>query len=401
MVTLRSQVTKWYKAGILRRYKALMKAHFPEVHAKLVDSIGQYKTKHLYNLINGKSATWNPGCSRPGCQEFVGFKDKFIDGYKPYCSSACSANDPALKARRGVTCLRIYGTENAAASDIVKDRIRKTSKANGSYSKAEATRRQTLLARTNGKCENVSQLPGVQDRVRTTNLLRYNHKHANAQPERRLELSSLMSKDGARRAAVGAATLMRKHGVANAMLIPGIVAKLERKSLAKHGVRNPMQRPDVFKTQRTRAHCASTWRFRGKVFSVQGYEKAQIRYLASVGIAVKDMTQGLSPIDYTKQQAPHRYYPDLFVDNGKHVLVVETKSMYTAWESNRKLRVDVRIKAKAAVKEHGNFLMLVFAGPNPNDLSGFYLVTSQSSNFSKLRFRMDVSILPKLLRVFM
>jgi hypothetical protein len=277
-------------------------------------------------------------------------------------------------------------------------KIAKTAKKNDSYAKALASRTKTMLERTGGMYSNVSQLPGFGDKCRQTSMEKRGYAHANQAPENRKAQSKRMTDDNFRVIRKGRDTIRRLHGVDNPMQIPGIVAKQEARCLAKRGVRHHMQDLAVFTKVHKSLHRIRSMEFNGKQFNVQGYEEAQIRYLDSIGFDVNNMVQDLPPIRYQSNGKSHAYYPDLFVKSGNRVLAIETKSAFTAWESKRKLRTEVKAKAKAAIKEHRNFLMLVFDGREAKAPVGFYLVKSGKS---RLRYSVRVNELPKLLRVFM
>jgi hypothetical protein len=355
----------------------------------------------VYNLINDKPALWNPLCANPSCKTEVKFSGNFLKGYKKYCCVKCSANDLDTKTRRALTNLKKYGCVNAAASSVVKEKIAKTFKENDSYAKAETSRKKTLLARTDGRCSNVSQLPGVQLKVVETNLVRYGVAHANQKDANRKAQSNRMKFDGSKQSLKGRATILKEHGVDNPMKIPGVVAAMEDRHFQKYGVRHNMHRPDILAKAHRSLHRSSDFNFKGKTFRVQGYEREQIEYLCEIGFNVNSLSQDFEPIEYFVARKSHMYYPDLVIEKGRTQLVVETKSPYTAWSTGHRLRLEVLRKARAAVKARQNFVLLVFGNKGDSSPVGFYLVKHNAPNFRKLRYSTKVESLPRLLRVFM
>ncbi len=399
-VSLEKQIIKWHEQGLLRKYKSLIRSHFPEVNARILAEVPNYRTSTLYNLVHSKPLRWNPGCTNPKCSNQVKFSDNFLDGYKKFCSVKCAANDPGLVSRREQTNLDRYGSTNVGSSPEIIAKIAASCKANDSYAKANKRRELHWLERTGGMCKNVSQTKGFGEKVRRTNLDRYGHIHANAQPKNREAQSVRMMADGARQARKGFKTLERMFGVSNPMHLEGSISSMEATCTRKYGVRNVMQDPDIRSKQGTQLFRTKRVKILGKEFTIQGYEQAQINYLLSIGFEIDNLTQSIRPIRYTHAGAEHFYFPDLAI-LGPANLIVETKSPYTAWVKGRELRKDVRRKAKAAICQHKNFLMLVFDSSKAAVPLGFYLVKEKSLAHRSLKFSSDVQSLPKFLRVFM
>lgn len=121
---------------------------------------------------------FNPNC-RCTCK-VCGGSVKYINmiqGYKKYCSIACSRKDPESNEKRKQTCLEKYGCENPAQSKEIQARMEETCLKRYGVRRATESEEITNKIKQNNLKKygviNPSSLPEVRIKVAKTNMKRY------------------------------------------------------------------------------------------------------------------------------------------------------------------------------------------------------------------------------------
>lgn len=97
-------------------------------HPDLLQEINEFTgaevmalTQRIWHWVNG--AKERPLCA---CGRQTTFNKNWTDGYRPFCSSACSLRSDRTKGKRKETTIKKYGVDNIAKSDATKARTRET-----------------------------------------------------------------------------------------------------------------------------------------------------------------------------------------------------------------------------------------------------------------------------------
>jgi hypothetical protein len=166
--------------------------------------------------------------------------------------------------------------------------------------------------------------------------------------QKRIANTNQLSKEKARQA-----TCLEKYGVNNAILIPGMIEKIQNVCLAKYGTRSPAQRKNS-------SH--GKWKnitIDGKTFKVQGYEDVFLERISEFGFSLDCLAQGrkncptIPWID--SNNVSHVYFPDFFVQSEN--LLIEIKSSWT-FKNNE---VSTIAKLDAAKKIGYRTLCIIFS----------------------------------------
>lgn len=132
----------------------------------------------------------------------------------------------------------------------------------------------------------------------------------------------------------------------------------QRKSIEKYGVKNPMQRPEIFDRQQRSALKIKETIIDGIKISYQGYEDRALHQLISEGYNIKDIVIGdvtkIPVIEYFYYNKHRKYYPDIYIPRDN--LIIEVKSIWT-YEKEKTKNI---AKQKACIKAGYNFKFLIF-----------------------------------------
>lgn len=124
------------------------------------------------------------------------------------------------------------------------------------------------------------------------------------------------------------ATMMENHGVDNSFK----TGTARATCLARYGVENPMQRPEVQARQQQYKRKVGTWPS-GKEYTYQGFENMGINTLLSSGLTEDQIVISnptvIPTITYFNpvKNKDCRYYPDIFIPHENRL--IEIKSEYT------------------------------------------------------------------------
>lgn len=108
------------KKGWIRVLKSPDKVYLlTELNNEIQDNIS-LKEK-MYWLVNGIRN--RPKCPICGAEivEFCRYK-----GYNKYCSSKCAQLSPEVREKAKLTCIKVYGVDNAAKSEMVQAKMKNT-----------------------------------------------------------------------------------------------------------------------------------------------------------------------------------------------------------------------------------------------------------------------------------
>lgn len=177
-----------------------IKLHYPEFHKFILNN-------YPNDLIWGEKLYWfyNHLTDYPKC--YCGNKTGFINfkkGYKQFCSTKCSNNNPNKKEKTKQTCRLLYGGDAPAISKEIKNKIS-----------------QTNLERYG--VDNPMKVKEIQEKSKQTNLERYggcgNQSNTLKQKQKQ--------------------TMKVKYGVENAMMCDSIIQIRKNNSLIKYGYPQP------------------------------------------------------------------------------------------------------------------------------------------------------------------
>lgn len=96
----------------------------PELLAEINDFSGEDGLpfpQRVWHWVNDKKM--RPLCS---CGKPTTFNKNWLDGYRPFCSSACSLRSESTKGKRKTTSIERYGVDNVAKNDKVKAKAKET-----------------------------------------------------------------------------------------------------------------------------------------------------------------------------------------------------------------------------------------------------------------------------------
>jgi predicted DNA-binding protein YlxM (UPF0122 family) len=129
-------------------------------------------------------------------------------------------------------------------------------------------------------------------------------------------------------------------------------------NIARFGVENPMQNPDVYEKSNTNRYKFKSVVIDGRQFThLQGFEEQGIRYLIeNFNIDVNQIRFGrkVPIVRYEFEEKNKIYYPDLFIPNKN--LLVEIKCDYTY---NNMLALNIT-KREYAISKGYNYITLIF-----------------------------------------
>jgi len=311
-----------------------------------------------------------PTCGDP--TEFRGINK----GYGAYCCFDCNAapeaqdsklktrtktniertgyantwDNPEVQRKSKATNLKQFGTEYAAASEIVRNKIQATTlERYGTIhvmQNAEVLEkvRETNLARRGVEWTWLD--PKVRSKTKATNLERYGVEYAGQSKEVRMRVHATnLERYGAENPFASPeiierikATNLERYGFEWSSQNPATRVKARATNLERYGAPHPMQNADVFQRMQENSYLLKYETINGKIFAYQGYEIFVVRRLAKkydVNHIITD-PELMPPIFFTFEGRRCRYYPDIMI--GKQIY--EVKCGYTFGS-------DPKIKAKA------------------------------------------------------
>jgi len=111
------------------------------------------------------------------CNSKVKFNKKFTDGYKNYCSSKCTQQNPETKLKRKNTTIHKYGVDNIAKLDSIKDKTAETNidkyGHKSSFQNIEVRNKWKRNVKKKYGVDHVFQLDEVKKKSIETNLKKY------------------------------------------------------------------------------------------------------------------------------------------------------------------------------------------------------------------------------------
>lgn len=141
-------------------------------------------------------------------------------------------------------------------------------------------------------------------------------------------------------------------------------AKIARSktNLAKYGVENPMQDPDIFEKSNTTRFKYKELVYEGRKFEkLQGYEPQSIVYMVEdMGIDLDLITNNPPIVDYSMMNKKKKYYPDLWIEQDN--ILVEVKCEYT-YEADLEKNIE---KQQASLRQGYNHMTIIFDNTGKN-----------------------------------
>ena len=203
-----------------------IKSHYPEFYDFIIENYPiniQFKEK-LYWYFNG--ITNHPVCETCGATvKFISFGE----GYKRFCSGACSSRNESTQQKTKQTNLERYGTDNPAKSQQIKDKIKQI---NEEKYGCHPMRLESTHEKIKQNCrkkygvDHFAQLDGTKQKIKQTKLEKYGDENYNGHEK-------------------AVKTNLEKYGVDNPQKSPEIHEKTKQTNLEKYGAESPLQSPKI------------------------------------------------------------------------------------------------------------------------------------------------------------
>lgn len=291
----------------LRNLEKLMERDYPKELKQLLRSSSDF-AEAVYLSFHKTP----PGTCRE-CGKPTTFKN-FVFGYKPFCGLVCGLSSKETSVKRATTNLKRFGS---------------TTPMGNSHSKAKF--KATMLKKYG--VEWAMHSKDLRSKSIDTCRVRYGVDHHVESVEH------------------------TKHMLANSKAIQ---KNREATWMRKHGVRSPLQIPEVMERQQQSARTCKEVVIEGHIFRVQGYEEVVIRNLLEKGYKAEDVLnragKGKPSIPYTDKSGKLRYYfPDIAIAGTSNV--IEVKSTWTLGSRATK-RFNLNMRKFKAVETAGYDLWL-------------------------------------------
>lgn len=115
------------------------------------------------------------------CGNRTTFNKKWKDGYRPYCSTKCSATAKSTKEKRKQTNLEKYGVDNVAKNEDIKRKQQETNLRKyghrSSFQNEEVKEKWRQNVREKYGVDHIFQLDEVKEKSKKTSLERYGKEH--------------------------------------------------------------------------------------------------------------------------------------------------------------------------------------------------------------------------------
>lgn len=221
IISLNKRLTiseRWFKNNFSEAYLDFLTWDFPDNF-----SFQQKLYHYLYddrNLDMGKCESCGKRCK---------FKS-FAKGYFNYCSPKCSNNSEEKLNKYKETCLKRFGTTNAAKSDIIKERQKQTClKRYGTESPSQVNEFKEKIKQTNIEkygCACPLQAKNVAEKTKQTNTARYNTIYPTQAKQIKEKIRN---------------TSLIRYGTDNPSQSDEVKEKIRNTNLERYGVEYPLQ----------------------------------------------------------------------------------------------------------------------------------------------------------------
>lgn len=252
--------------------------------------------------------------------------------------------------KRDKTSVKLFGVSHAMKLPEVIERKHQTEiKNNGDLGQSYRTRSAALMD-THG-VENISQVPGVAEKIQESILQRFGG-YFSSNEEWKRQYKEVTGYEHPRQRpeveAQRALTCIQRYGVKYPLQIGVFRQKARATFLRKYGAPHPMQSPAFYFAKLRNGYKWKPFTYpSGRVINTQGYESLIIQELLDSGVQEEDIYVGLEcpNFEYSFEGKERRYYPDIYVKSQN--LIIEVKSTYT-YQRNYELNQAKKASIKSA-----------------------------------------------------